>query len=169
MRRAMIKAAALAFGLCLMGSSASAQDFTIDAHLIDRCLGINQDTPMFCVGQQARACYDDYGGGADMVLAACLEAEAAYWDGALNQVYQEVLALVEREQNMDIGYLPDQLTDATRAMQRAWIAYRDATCGLDLARAFPFGSAAGPASGECMMRETARQYFQLQRIARSYR
>lgn len=159
----------LSLCLSLYAVGVSAQDFSIDPHLIDRCLGINLDTPMACVGVQARVCYDDYGGGADMVLGACLEAEAAYWDGALNGVYQELLVLVEQEQNIDVGYQPNQLTDAARAMQRSWISYRDATCGLDLARAYPFGSAAGPASGECLLHETARQYFQLQRIAGTYR
>ena len=155
--------------LNLVCSTTYAQNFKIDPHLIDRCLGINQDTPMFCVGTQALACYDDYGGGADMVLSACFEAEQGFWDGALNRLYQEVLVLAKREESDDLGYQPNQLTDAARKMQRSWIAYRDATCGLDLARAYPYSSAAGPALGECLVRETARQYFQLQRIARTYR
>ena len=159
----------LVLWVSLMGSPSFAQSFEIDPHLIDRCLGINQDTPMFCVGTQAQACYDDYGGGADMVLGACFAAEEAYWDGALNRIYQELLVLVDQEETRDLGYQPKQLTDAARAMQRSWIAYRDSKCGLALARALPFGTAAGPAAGECMLRETARQYFQLQRIAGSYR
>ena len=160
---------AVALWFALTGTSAVAQDFTVDAHLIDRCLGINQDTPMACVGRQADVCYDAHGGGADMVLAACQSAELAFWDGALNAVYQELLTHAARLQDDDIGYGPNQLTDAARAMQRTWIVYRDATCGLDLARAAPFGSAAGPAESGCLMRETARQYFQLQHIVGGYR
>jgi len=157
--------------LCLVffAASASAQDFSVDERLIDRCVAANPDTPTVCVGQQSRVCYDDYGGGADMVLTACFEAEQAYWDKALNRVYQELLVLAKREEDDDYGLQADQLTDAARQMQRSWIAYRDDTCGLDLARAYPFMSGAGPVLGECLARETARQYFQLERIAGSFR
>ena len=153
----------------LFAASAFAQDFRIDALLIDRCLGSNQDAPMACVGKQARVCYDDYGGGADMVVGACKGAELAFWDKALNAAYKDLQVLVRKEQEMDVGYNPDQLTDAARAMQQSWIFYRDATCWLDVSRAYPFGSAASPASSGCELRETARQYFQLQDIAAGYR
>jgi uncharacterized protein YecT (DUF1311 family) len=159
----------LAVVAALCAGPAAAQDFRIDPHLIDRCLGINGDTPMACVGTQAQACYDDYGGGPDMVMAACQEAELAYWDGQLNRTYAELLELTRAEQDSDVGYAPNQLTDAARAMQRSWIVYRDATCDLDLARAAPFGSAAGPAITGCLLRETARQVFQLGDIAGQYR
>ena len=159
----------LAVWLAFAPHTAFAQDFVIDGHLIDRCLGINDHTPMACVGRQSDICYDNYGGGANMILATCQEAELAYWDGVLNAAYQSLLALVATEQESDVGYTLNQLTDATRAMQRSWIGYRDATCGLAVAHAMPFGSAAGPASTHCNMRETARQYFQLQQIAGSFR
>lgn len=160
-----------AIGLCLAlaPTGAIAQDFTIDPHLIDRCLGINQDTPMACVGRQADDCFVRNNGGPNMVLAACQEAELAAWDASLNRVYQELLGLTKAAQAEDVGYAPGQLTDAVRAMQRSWIVYRDATCGLAVARAAPFGSAAGPASNGCHMRETARQFFELNRIAGEYR
>lgn len=160
-----------AIGLCLALAPvpAVAQDFTVDAHLIDRCLGINQDTPMACVGRQADICIDRNDGGPNMVVAACQEAELAVWDDTLNRTYQELLRLTKAAQVEDVGYAPGQLTDAVRAMQRSWIVYRDATCALDVARAAPFGSAVGPASAGCHMRETARQFFQLNQIAGGYR
>ncbi|SMX32611.1 lysozyme inhibitor LprI family protein [Octadecabacter ascidiaceicola] len=148
---------------------AAAQDFSIDPHLIDRCLAINDETPMRCVGRQADECAQRNGGGADMVISACLAAEAEVWDGMLNRVYGRVLEHAKTHERWDVGYQPNQLTDAVREMQRAWIAYRDATCGHALARATPFGSGAGPAINECELHETARQYFQLTRIERSYR
>ena len=61
--------------LVFFAASASAQDFSVDERLIDRWVAANPDTPTVCVGQQSRVCYDDYGGGADMVLTACFEAE----------------------------------------------------------------------------------------------
>lgn len=148
---------------------ASAQDFSIDAHLIDRCLGINDETPMRCVGRQADVCIERNGGGADMIISACREAEAEVWDGVLNRTYARVLEHAQAHESGDMGYEPEQLTDALRDMQHAWIAYRDATCGHALARAKPFGSGAGPEISNCTLRETARQVFQLLYIERSYR
>ncbi len=148
---------------------ALAQSFKIDAHLIDRCLAINDHTPMACVGRQADACVQRNNDGPNMVVAACMEAELAFWDGFLNRTYAELLTFAEHEQSMDVGYVTNELTDAARDMQRAWIAYRDATCGLYLARAAPFNSAAGPAVNDCLLRETARQVFQLQYVVGAYR
>ena len=161
----------LILAVCLLpvAFEARAQDFTIDPHLIDRCLAINGETPMRCVGRQADACILRNDGGPNMVLSACMEAEAAVWDEILNRTFARVLEHARAQEGFDIGYQPDQLTNALRSMQRAWIEYRDATCDHELSRAFPFGSAAGPAANGCLMRETARQVFQLQFIERSYR
>ncbi|AKS46621.1 Uncharacterized conserved protein YecT, DUF1311 family [Octadecabacter temperatus] len=155
--------------LIALAAPSAAQDFNIDPHLIDRCLAINDETPMRCVGRQADVCAQRNGGGADMVISACLAAEAEVWDGFLNNSYARVLEHAKTHEGMDVGYEQGQLTDAVRDMQRAWIAYRDATCGHALARAMPFGSGAGPAANECQLRETARQVFQLQYVERSYR
>ena len=145
----------------------AAQDLAIDGHLIDRCLPIRDD-PMTCVGMQADACVTRNGGGADMILAACLGAEAAFWDGALNEAYADLQRLARDRQAQDLGYGPDALVLALRDMQRAWIGYRDARCANAAAIAAPFGSAAGPASAECLMTETARQYFVLRGMRRDY-
>ena len=159
----------LVIAIIAFAPPATARDFTIDGHLIDRCLAINDETPMRCVGRQADACVDRNDGGPNMVVSACLENELAFWDAFLNRTYARVLDRAHAEQSMDIGYAPDQLTNAVRSMQRSWLSYRDATCDHELARAMPFGSAAGPAINRCLMRETARQVFQLIDIERSYR
>ncbi len=104
-----------------------------------------------------------------MVQAACQWSEHEFWDGALNQVYEDLLEFTARKEADDDHYEQNQLTDPLRKMQRTWIAFRDATCGFALAGAKPFGSASGPVESRCMMRETARQYFQLQNIAGGYR
>lgn len=143
-----------------LAAPAAAQDSTVDPHRIDRCLGAHPDWPMLCAGREADACVERYGGGSDMVVSACLGAEAEVWDESLNAAYSDVMALARARQTWDGPlYQPNSLTDALRGMQRAWIAYRDATCDHALALVAPFGSAAGPAGTECTMRETARQYF----------
>lgn len=148
---------------------AAAQDFSIDAHLIDRCLGRHDEDPMFCVGLQADACIERNAGGPDMVISACRDAETVVWDGALNRTYARVLEHAKAHEAGDMGYEPGQLTTALREMQLAWMGYRDATCGHTVERAKPFGSGAGPAISNCALRETARQVFQLNYIERSYR
>ena len=58
-----------------IATPAAAQDFSIDLHLIDRCLAINDETLMRCVGRQADACIERNAGGPDMVITACRSAE----------------------------------------------------------------------------------------------
>lgn len=145
----------------------SAQDFKIDRHNIDRCLAI-QDDPMLCVGREAYACILDNEGGPNMVLAACHEAEAAAWDDALNEAYRDLMILARDREGWDVGYEAGSLVNALRDMQRAWVVYRDKSCGNAAALAAPFGSAAGPAFAECQMEQTARQYFELRGLRQDY-
>ena len=49
-----------------------------------------------------------------------------------------------------------------REAQRAWIAYRDAWCGID----YDGGQAGHVASNECMLDETIRQTIKLEELAR---
>lgn len=148
-------------------SSAWAQDFVVDGHWIDRCLGV-QDNPMICVGQAAHDCAQKNGGGTNIVLGACHEAEAAFWDRALNEAYQHLLRLARDREGQDLGYAPDNLQIALQEMQLAWIGYRDASCGNAIALAAPFGSAAGPAYHSCVSEHTARQHFILRGLRRDY-
>ena len=152
-----------------LAASAAAQDFSIDAHSIDRCLGRHELNPMFCVGLQADVCTERNAGGPDMVITACRSAETEFWDGVLNRTYARVLEHAKAHEAGDMGYEPGQLTTAVREMQLAWINYREATCLHTAERAMPFGSGAGPAISSCVLRETVRQVFQLQYIERSYR
>ncbi|WP_306154969.1 lysozyme inhibitor LprI family protein [Roseovarius sp. MMSF_3281] len=157
--------------LVLLGMAAAlpvvAQDFAVDGHRIDRCIAI-QDDPMLCVGREAYDCIEANGGGPNMVLAACHEAEAVFWDAALNRAYQHLVYLAREREAGDVGYEAGALVTALRDMQRAWMVYRDASCDNALALAKPFGSAAGPAFAECQMVQTARQYFVLRGMRQDY-
>lgn len=153
--------------LLALASPAAAQDFTADGHWVDRCLAV-QDDPMVCVGQEADRCVQDHGSGPDMVYAACFQAEGVVWDKALNASYRDLMRLARERQDWDVGYEPDALVISLRDMQRAWISYRDATCANATAIVKPFGSAAGPAWAECMMVQTARQFFALNDMRQAY-
>ena len=163
----MIRRLLFLAGLALTGPAA-AQDFAIDTGWIDRCVA-KPGNRMLCYGQASHDCVVANGGGPNMVLAACAEAETAHWDAVLNEAYARLLTLARQREADDLGYAPDTLEFALREVQRAWIGYRDATCAHALSLAAPFGSAAGPAYQHCMGRQTARQYFELLDLQQAYR
>jgi uncharacterized protein YecT (DUF1311 family) len=77
-------------------------------------------------------------------VADCYDIEAGIWDDLLNANYQTLLGALDGEQ-----------TAKAKAMQRAWIAYRDTTCGFydDKIR----GSMSLAMHAACVTRETARR------------
>ena len=132
-----MKRVAILLGVA-MAAPLAAQEIAIDGHRIDRCLAIHEE-PALCVGREAYDCIVRNGGGADMVIAACQEAEGMFWDRALNEAYGDLLRLARGREASDAGDRPGALVHGLREMQRAWIAYRDATCNAAMARARPFG------------------------------
>jgi uncharacterized protein YecT (DUF1311 family) len=82
--------------------------------------------------------------GSDHDVADCYDAETAVWDSLLNENYKKLVATLDDDQ-----------TEKARAMQRAWIAYRDTTCHFygDKLQ----GSMANPMITACQARETARR------------
>jgi len=93
----------------------------------------------------AQPCIDRKGaGGTDSNATDCYRLEAAIWDQLLNDNYQALLATLDAEQ-----------ISKARAMQSAWIAYRDTTCQFydDKIQ----GSMAISMHAACDARETARR------------
>ncbi|MCD9146241.1 lysozyme inhibitor LprI family protein [Pseudophaeobacter flagellatus] len=156
---------AILYAIC--ATPVFAQDFKIDPHLIDRCFPIVDD-PMLCVGREAYDCIFRNGGGPNMVLGACYEAEAAVWDDFLNEAYRDLMSLAHDLESSDSGWETGVLVNTLRGMQRSWIVYRDARCANAVALAKPFGSRASAASAFCQMEETARQYFVLRGMRKDY-
>jgi uncharacterized protein YecT (DUF1311 family) len=87
--------------------------------------------------------------GSDHDTADCYRAEAAIWDGLLNENYKKLVAALDNDQN-----------EKARAMQRAWIAYRDTTCHFYADKLQ--GTMANPMITACQARETARRAVLLQ-------
>ena len=84
------------------------------------------------------------GSAADRKLSDCYEIEGSIWDDLLNQNYKRLL-----------DRLDDEQTVKARAMQRAWIAYRDTTCQFYYDKIQ--GSMATTMTAACLARETARR------------
>jgi uncharacterized protein YecT (DUF1311 family) len=81
--------------------------------------------------------------------ADCYRTETAIWDDLLNENYKKLL-----------GTLDDQQTEKLRAMQRAWIPYRDTTCNFYWDKIQ--GTMAQSMISACEARETARRAVLLQ-------
>jgi uncharacterized protein YecT (DUF1311 family) len=92
----------------------------------------------------ADPCIGSPGGAAGAGTADCYRIEGAIWDVLLNESYKHLLDELDSEQ-----------TVKARAMQRAWIAYRDTTCGFfdDKIR----GSMSYMMHSACDTRERARR------------
>jgi uncharacterized protein YecT (DUF1311 family) len=92
----------------------------------------------------ADPCIGEPGSAPDAVTADCYRIEGAIWDILLNENYKSLLEGLDGEQ-----------TAKARAMQRAWVAYRDTTCGFydDKIR----GSMSNMMHAACHTRETARR------------
>jgi uncharacterized protein YecT (DUF1311 family) len=61
----------------------------------------------------------------------------------------------------DLGSAAPSQGDALKNMQRAWIAYRDATCDYERSH-WGGGTGGGPATVSCLMYMTAEQALYLE-------
>lgn len=118
----------------------------------------------FCAGEAANACMEATPGGYSTVgMVGCYDAELQYWDARLNGAYKRVRAEAKAmdAEMKEIGSSAPSQADALRDMQRAWITYRDATCGYERTL-WGGGTGAGPAGVACLMGLTAKQALYLE-------
>lgn len=92
----------------------------------------------------ADRCIGDVGAAPDRKLTDCYEIEGSIWDDLLNQNYKRLLDTLDDEQ-----------TVKARAMQRAWIVYRDTTCQFYWDKIQ--GTMANYMKAACLTRESARR------------
>ncbi len=123
-----------------------------------------------CVGSSASMCMDATPGGSSTYgMGGCLNYELEYWDDQLNAQYRVLMA---REKADDAqadadGYSAPKKAPALRAMQRAWITYRDATCDYERAQ-WGGGTGGGPATLSCLLNLTGKQALALKRHLITY-
>lgn len=140
--------------------------FTADA--TEACLATLDDggDPGTCVGKSAEVCYSPPGVYSNVAIGFCLRQEANYWDDRLNAAYR-ALRTAERaimDDMVELGATVPDTAAALQEMQRAWILFRDTSCGYEYAT-FGNGTGGGPAHAACTMTMTARQTFVLERYA----
>ncbi len=156
-----MKIATYGIGLALvLASPALAQDLKFSREYSVDCMAeLEGDAQLTCIGASANACMADTPGGDTTVgMGGCLNAEWQYWDAELNDAYGELMTLYkasDAEAKAGGWTAPEQVA-ALKAMQRAWIGYRDARCDFERAK-WGGGTGGGPATVQCMMEVTAAQ------------
>ncbi len=158
--------AALLMLAATAGASAPAQELRFDAGLTTACLDSATTAPAreACIGIAAESCMADTPGGSSTLgMGVCLQRELDWWDGRLNANYRRAM---DEARDFDAGVADAErggalpVARALRAMQRAWIRFRDATCAYE--RSFwTTGTGAGPAELSCLLRMTAKQALYL--------
>ena len=120
--------------------------------------GLSGHAVLDCIGRSAAACMMTPGGDTTIGMMACLEGELSFWDARLNAAYA-VRVAAARDQDGELramGSAAASIEDSLRAMQRAWMSFRDASCLYEQAQ-WMGGTGGGPATLACHMQETARQ------------
>jgi len=142
----------------------AAQELVFDPVPSARCVATagNELNEVACIGESANRCMEDTPGGFSTVgMVGCLDAELSYWDAELNRNYGALMQILRGYDAESAGFGLSQ-ADALRAMQRAWITFRDDKCAYERSQ-WGDGSGAGPAGVGCLMTETGRQALYLDR------
>jgi uncharacterized protein YecT (DUF1311 family) len=92
----------------------------------------------------ATPCTKTREGSSNLGTADCYRVEWVIWDNLLNENFKKLMDALDSQQNAKL-----------RAMQQAWIAYRDTTCNFYMDKIQ--GSMAIPMGASCAARETARR------------
>lgn len=159
----------LAGSLVIAGPSQAEPVFAPDA--TEACVseayatspGLSGHAVLGCAGRAAAACMMTPGGDTTIGMMECLDGERDYWDARLNTAYSERMTIAKKQdaEMRDLGSTAALTEDSLRTMQRAWIAFRDASCLYEQAQ-WMGGTGGGPATVACHMHETARQALKLE-------
>lgn len=150
----------------LAAPAAFAQDLPFSPAETEACLDQAGDgvASQVCIGLSAAACINTPDGYTTAGTAACLGKELDYWDGRLNAAYAALsdIEAAEDAEMAEIGSSAPAMAPALQEMQRAWIAFRDASCFYEMTQ-WGGGTGGGPASNQCAMELTALQTMTLER------
>jgi uncharacterized protein YecT (DUF1311 family) len=148
----------------LLAGPAAAQDIGFSPAATEACLAAAGDAPgrEVCVGRSAEACAETPDGQTTVGMGFCYGAERDWWDARLNAAYGGLIRLEEAgdAELESLGSAAPRSAPALRAMQRAWIGFRDAACAWEVSQ-WGGGTGGGPAGAACGMEETGRQALAL--------
>ncbi|MEO0918680.1 MAG: lysozyme inhibitor LprI family protein, partial [Pseudomonadota bacterium] len=124
-----------------------------------------------CIGRMAEACMiQEDGGQTTLGMTMCTMAEAQKWDNFLNSEYKATLSGLAAMDRDEAEYFPEfaKRVEALRTVQRAWIAFRDAECGLSYAM-WGSGSMRNIAASKCRLEMTATRTIELRNLGSEMR
>ena len=154
---------AASFALAALSGPALAGDASADAAMLDTCLAgaDSRAAREDCLGLVSTACMDGRAdGGTTLGITECRMAEAQAWDRHLNAAYADRMGEFTGMDAAEAEAAFATRADSLRAAQRAWIAFRDAECGLAYAL-WGAGSMRGIAAADCRMTMTAERAVEL--------
>lgn len=132
--------------------------------LVDACFAKTETvTATDCIGIATSACMEgEEGGETTLGMSMCNHAETLAWDAHLNAEYQTTMAWAKVADEDEAVHFPEYAyrAEKLRDAQRAWIAFRDAECGLDYAL-WGSGSMRHIAGTDCKMRLTGERATEL--------
>lgn len=154
----------ITFVLAMLAGAAGAQEIAFDPGPTVACLAqADFGEGEACIGRAAEACMASPDGGTTVGMGFCLSAEWDWWDARLNATYGQLMAQHKAAdaEMAAIGATVPSLADSLKAMQRAWIPFRDAACDYERAN-WGGGTGGGPATAGCLMVQTGRQALSLE-------
>ena len=152
--------------LTCAGAPAAAQDITYSFDATENCLAEKgkDGEAHLCFGASANACMEAGESGWTTVgMVQCLDAEVHDWDQRLNVAYGLLVTYSKAidAEMAELGSSAPSQAEALRAMQRAWIPFRDASCEYERST-WGGGTGGGPASLSCYLNLTAKQAWSLE-------
>lgn len=119
------------------------------------------DGKQSCIGEAALVCMKETEGGfSTLGQSQCQLAEARGWDVLLNGQYRVAMDAAKGADASETEAIYARRADTLRAMQRAWIPFRDAKCEAEYAK-WGTGSMRNIAGSGCLMQTNAEQTIQL--------
>ncbi|NOD28865.1 lysozyme inhibitor LprI family protein [Ruegeria atlantica] len=131
-----------------------AQQASVDDAYIRQCFSQEQtgtNVPE-CTGQAANACQASPGNDTTIGISQCIQAETAIWDALLNEQY--------KLRRSELAEQDPELANQLRDVQRAWIRFRDAECGLQYSL-WSGGTIRTIVAANCYLVETAERALEL--------
>jgi uncharacterized protein YecT (DUF1311 family) len=131
-----------------------------EAHL-DAAAVVARSAAESCIGIVADPCMQTDEGSSTYGMQGCIERELEVWDARLNAAYKDAISS-SSDNGLD-AKANEVVIQNYRAVQRAWIPWRDATCDVLHSDGIPiYGSQSKVDGAYCSMRLTAQQALRLE-------
>lgn len=165
-------AGVLVFAAAAAGATAQEAEIARYGPILDACYRgtVHSEARRACKGALAAACMEgEEGGQSTLGMSICNRAEAQVWDKYLNREYRAARVWARAMDDEERALFPEFATraDALLAAQRAWIAFRDAECGLEYA-VWGAGSMRHIAGTGCILEMTAERTLELSALREGF-